>query len=628
MSSQPLSAALDAIPIPAPEAAEDGRSVYREAIDAFGDVAAAIGELREQDELLHLIARKICELVGVPRCSVYLRDAQAGLYRGQIGHAADNSDIDAPIKRLICGTKADGFTREIVETRAPVVIRNARSDPRPVRSAMRDWNVVSMMGVPMVLRGAVIGLIFLDTEDRMYDFTRTDQALASAFADLAAVAISQSRLYNELRSSHETVARQNAALRRAAAVDDKLTSLVLGGCNLRQVAEAVSELTRKPCAIHDAEGRQLAAAVPPGLEDAGPPRLLDPELASIPEIAEALAALSSTKVGVIGPFTGARLPHRFLVAPVTVRDDQWGTLVLSERGSRFGGFDMLISRRTATVIALELSAERRAANAEWNARSSLASELIRGNRDSDALESRAQFLGMALHRPHVLCLVTAREDAEISLPHARTAAAAFRAAAPSLSVLATEVAEGIAAIVEVPAGDSVVAGVRRVKELAAEVCASLDSEGRLVASLSTACSGTRDYGRAYRQAREVAKCVNAFGAREALAADDLGAARLFLANTEPAEIDRFAEETLGPLLEDGALEDLLATLSCFFETGRSVRQSASALGVHENTIRYRLSRVEELTGLAIAADSDAQLSVQLALLVLRLQGRLPRQSGD
>ncbi len=44
--------------------------------------------------------------------------------------------------------------------------------------------------------------------------------------------------------------------------------------------------------------------------------------------------------------------------------------------------------------------------------------------------------------------------------------------------------------------------------------------------------------------------------------------------------------------------------------------------MHENTIRYRLGRIEETIGIPVATDADAQLTAQLALLVLRLQGRL------
>ena len=53
-----------------------------------------------------------------------------------------------------------------------------------------------------------------------------------------------------------------------------------------------------------------------------------------------------------------------------------------------------------------------------------------------------------------------------------------------------------------------------------------------------------------------------------------------------------------------------------------MRRSAALLGVHENTIRYRLARVAEITGLNLAANPDHQLSGQLAVLILRLQGQI------
>ena len=80
---------------------------------------------------------------------------------------------------------------------------------------------------------------------------------------------------------------------------------------------------------------------------------------------------------------------------------------------------------------------------------------------------------------------------------------------------------------------------------------------------------------------------------------------------------------LGELgVEAGAVSDIFVTHAHFDNMG-SIRGSAAALEVHENTIRYRLSRIEELTGLAVMHDPDAQLRARLSLLVLLLQGRLP-----
>src|SRR6202012_4899395 len=116
-----------------------------------------------------------------------------------------------------------------------------------------------------------------------------------------------------------------------------------------------------------------------------------------------IGSVPGDRPSVIGPFPKLNVYNRLLVTPVTVRDDRWASLVMVEQGSSFNPFDMLIARRVATIVALEMSAERRAALAEWNARSSLAAELIRGNRDIAQVERRANFLGLRLDQPHVLC---------------------------------------------------------------------------------------------------------------------------------------------------------------------------------------------------------------------------------
>jgi hypothetical protein len=52
-----------------------------------------------------------------------------------------------------------------------------------------------------------------------------------------------------------------------------------------------------------------------------------------------------------------------------------------------------------------------------------------------------------------------------------------------------------------------------------------------------------------------------------------------------------------------------------------MRKAAERLRVHENTIRYRMSRIEQLMGVPMIADTNAQVSAHLAFVVLRLQGR-------
>jgi PucR C-terminal helix-turn-helix domain/GGDEF-like domain len=75
---------------------------------------------------------------------------------------------------------------------------------------------------------------------------------------------------------------------------------------------------------------------------------------------------------------------------------------------------------------------------------------------------------------------------------------------------------------------------------------------------------------------------------------------------------RLLRSRLGPLLERASL---LATLRAYLSVGLSVRRTAETLGVHENTVSYRLERIRELTGRDLR-DMLALADVTLALRTL------------
>jgi sugar diacid utilization regulator len=592
-------------------------------IEAFSDIASALREAIPRDELFRLATRKMCELVGVTRGGAFLRDESTNLYRGFVGHdGVAGWHRDAHVKRLVSGMEADAFTREIVETKRPVVVNDAMRDPRVIRSVMRTWNVRSMIGVPIVLRSEVIGLFYLDSEDKSKRFDELDKELTSALATLAAVAISQAALLDELVVSRDTTARQNRALRRAAAIDDRLTSLVIRGATLGEIATTVTELTGKPCAILNAGNELLCAAASEG--DMG--GALDADQARLEEVRRVASSVGNDRPQKLGPINRAGINSRLLVAPVTVRDQRWATLVIAESGGQLTDFDLLISRRIASIIALEMSAEKRASATQWNAREALASELIRGSGDIDEVIRRAKHLGVPIEAPHVVALISFREGEEWSVPHSRGIAQAISDRLPGQSVLVTWMPDGAVAIVELPAAGTALTGIGQVKNVLLDGSAEAPGELSLIAGLSTVCTHASAYPRGYEEAQQVVACLDNHSppARgKVLAADDLGAGRLLLSGTSSSEAKRFVEETFGPLL-DGSVGsgDLILTLVTFFDTGRNVRATAGELGMHENTIRYRMRRIEELTGLDVAADASAQLRVQVALVALDLNGYL------
>ncbi|NUT39565.1 MAG: PucR family transcriptional regulator [Thermoactinospora sp.] len=96
--------------------------------------------------------------------------------------------------------------------------------------------------------------------------------------------------------------------------------------------------------------------------------------------------------------------------------------------------------------------------------------------------------------------------------------------------------------------------------------------------------------------------------------DDAGSHRTLLAAI-PGELRRsFRDRLLGPLEDYDAAHqtDLLATLEAFLEESGNWAATAAGLHVHVNTLRYRLRRIEELTGRSLSS-WDGRVDFILAL---------------
>ncbi|HEX3238880.1 MAG TPA: helix-turn-helix domain-containing protein [Solirubrobacterales bacterium] len=113
-------------------------------------------------------------------------------------------------------------------------------------------------------------------------------------------------------------------------------------------------------------------------------------------------------------------------------------------------------------------------------------------------------------------------------------------------------------------------------------------------------------------ARQVAQLRGDRGVRVAF--PDVSLEALMIDDPEAAR--RFAERELGHLAAgDDATMRLAATLTVFLEEGASFVRAARRLGVHTNTVTYRVKRAEELLGHPVI---ERQLELRVALRLARL----------
>src|SRR2546430_1573241 len=73
--------------------------------------------------------------------------------------------------------------------------------------------------------------------------------------------------------------------------------------------------------------------------------------------------------------------------------------------------------------------------------------------------------------------------------------------------------------------------------------------------------------------------------------------------------------------------DLVSTLAAYLRHGGNATRTADALYLHRNSLRYRLARIQALTGLD-PDDPDARLALQIAILVINQKSEIRNQKSE
>lgn len=594
----------------------------REVITAFAEITTEAITATRLEDLLALVGQKLCHLLGVSRCSVYLRQDD-GRFRGAAGWCGEAGNINAAVQAQEAGIPGDAFSREVIRSAAPVLITDVPNDPRPHRRTMEHWGVRAMLGVPLVFDGAVIGLIFVDNVAHEHEYTDDEIPLAELFGSLAALVIRQALQAARLAAQAEELDRQKRTLEYLADVHAKLTGAVLEGADIRAVVTLLSDLAGSPVALLDEDLAVLTWAGPPHLGMTHPP-VLGERARTRPALRSTLAALSAGRPStVVEPSSALGIGRRHLVCRLIVEGRPSGYLTVVEAGRALSDLDTKLAERGAEVLALQVLSERRQIEAEGQARDDFLSDLLHHHRDVAQLARRGVSFGVDLAEPHVLVrLAVESRDADLHASVARRHIVADLAARLGTDEPpATTLPGAVVVLVRLDRSD----GASGPEEVRGHVAAVADALAPRVhvrgAVVSPVCREPEDFPRAHRELREVAELARSFGrSRGVLTVDELGLFRVVVSSGRVKEAVRFADELVRPVREhDGTDGPLLATWRAFLDAEARVQRTAADLAVHENTVRYRLGRIREITGKDPTA-MDTLLSARMAFQVLELAG--------
>src|SRR4051794_38838453 len=288
-----------------------------------------------------------------------------------------------------------------------------------------------------------------------------------------------------------------------------------------------------------------------------------------------------------------------------------------------------VLRIATTLIAGEVERLRAPDRASEAAQAAFLGALFqRKVTDRGDIIARGSELGAALGGGGAVVVVRAHPFAPADDDwRARVLAAAERAARAGAPGALAAVLEGPAdpqghVVVLLPTAED--AGLRRVVDgIGRELHASVHGFTFAVGH-SRVAHDPVDLYRAGNEGLLAANVATAGGDDVAvLAFEDTGAYRLLLPamSEDPAELERFYAETVAPLVsyDDQYETDLVQTLETFLDADGNVAGTAARLYTHRHTVRYRLERVKDLTGLDVSS-TDGRENLGLGLKAMRVLG--------
>ncbi|CAM3507572.1 PucR family transcriptional regulator [Polaromonas hydrogenivorans] len=148
---------------------------------------------------------------------------------------------------------------------------------------------------------------------------------------------------------------------------------------------------------------------------------------------------------------------------------------------------------------------------------------------------------------------------------------------------------------------------------------------RVFAGLSAACAQPTDLPRGLGQARQALMAAQSFPERLGLCCfEELGVLELLVAIRDRNLLDRFVNATLGSLLQHDLAHHaaLTQTLEAWTQANGNLVAAAQRLGVHRNTLNYRMQQIQSLTGLDLN-DAQHRLNIAIALMIWRLSPHTP-----
>jgi PAS domain S-box-containing protein len=167
---------------------------------ALADIGQVVNSSLELDEVLRIVMDNIVRLTRAERGFLMLRDDKGDMVTrmGRNWEMESINPSELTVSRSVVG--------RVISTGEPIVTTNAQEDNRFVgQESIVAFNLRSILCVPLKVKSEIIGVIYADNRIRSGIFADSEKELLVAFANQAAVAIENARLFSSLKHTLEEV---------------------------------------------------------------------------------------------------------------------------------------------------------------------------------------------------------------------------------------------------------------------------------------------------------------------------------------------------------------------------------------------------------------------------------------
>lgn len=568
------------------------------ALAAVFDVGQALATTRDHELLLTNVIDAVRRTVGATAGGFMLYDPVSDeLVLQKPAFGVHAREIVGAYRVAVA---AGGNAARVFLSRDPYLTNDARRDPRMLQRFIELFDARCVITVPLVLGDRAVGVFHAINKPGGL-FTADDLALLTLIAPLLASSLQSAQMFKAL----ETERRQ---LARAMAVHAELMRAAADGQGIAVLAATLHRLLGRTVWVLDAAHRPLAAA---GAAMPGARALsaLGGELAEVTGTARLVMPLPR------------RRSQRLTAVAIRLKDETAGHILVGEAGESLDTVEVAAVEQAALVFALEILKERSAFEADRRVSGEALRELLTEGTTPAVARRLLRSMGASADGPWRV---------------ARLGTAAAGGFAPgSEAGIHRALLEGLRARqINAPLWPWRDGFIALLVSADAERLRAPGTLTRLQRGLAQ--SGLRDgealfalgVGReeanpetlvwSLRTAEQALLAAARLGAAErVIFVEDLGVYRLLLGGNRQEDYQDFMTQTLGRLLAP-AQARLLATLEALLASDFNQRATARALGLHENTVKYRLGRIIDLLGVD-PARGERRLEIELALKIRHLR---------